>query len=146
MQTYGPNGDVDRWSREQSEMQTYGPNGDMHRQQEDETEWDNTIAYGVPETMNREQQNDRMPENEGIVRKENPAKTEAGAAGVCTCGVCGSVNNPAHKYCIICGAVLQGTEKTPHGSSDESDTVYCPNCGMKNRMGGSYCINCGSRL
>ena len=114
------------------------------------------VAYGVKlphagqveadDAEYREQQNDRMPENEGIVRKENPAKTEAGAAGVCTCGVCGSVNNPAHKYCIICGAVLQGTEKTPHGSSDESDTVYCPNCGMKNRMGGSYCINCGSRL
>ena len=54
------------------------------------------------------------------------------------CHTCGSVNAPAHSFCIRCGMPL-ALERRAQGPN-------CPSCSAANRLGTQFCTRCGVAL
>ena len=98
------------------------------------------------------------------------ARLDKSTTGGITCPKCGAPNEPAAKFCVVCGAELVvperpgiiicsecGTENKPGAKfcaqcgavltlPEEIKDVICPKCGAENEPDASFCIECGANL
>ncbi len=71
--------------------------------------------------------------------------------GTWRCDQCGSVNDPAWKFCMKCGkertiAVVTAPAQQPQAATPLQDEQVCPKCGAKNGKDFHFCLSCGASL
>lgn len=61
------------------------------------------------------------------------------------CIYCGMANDPSHKHCQRCGALLPVSVEIPQADLERDETP-CPSCKAINTLSAEYCTSCGTPM